>query len=232
MRTAIAIVAFLLLISVASSFAQTDDRSRRNIKGNVESYTEKKYKIDYSSNGYSKGECTHSTTFHFDSNGNLTNAPTNDLTYDYNTSHQATTIVYQPTGRITINERKRSFTIERTDAKFVCTYKQSIHQPTSAKFYPCRGCRRQEGRTAIFKYDKQGNILKVSNYISQIEVNGDNISSTRNGGYNSSTKYELTFEYEYDHIGNWTSMKCYNASGMLVEWKEREYKYKFEDLKI
>ena len=225
MRTAIAIVAFLLLISVASSFAQTDDRSRRNIKGNVESYTEKKYKIDYSSNGYSKGECTHITTFHFDSNGNLTNAHTNDLTYDYNTSHQATTIVYQPTGRITINERKRTFTIERADAKFVCTYKQSIHQPTSAKFYPCRGCRRQEGRTAIFKYDKQENILKVSNYISQIEVNGDYISSTRNTTYNSSTKYELNFEYEYDPIGNWTSMKCYNASGMLVEWKEREYKY-------
>ena len=67
--------------------------------------------------------------------------------------------------------------------------------------------------------------MKITSYISQIEVNGDYISSTRNGGYNSSTKYELTFEYEYDHLGNWTSMKCYNASGMLIEWKEREYKY-------
>ena len=224
MRTEIAIVA-LLLVSAASSFAQTDDRSRRNIKGNVESYTENKYKIAYSPDGYTKGECTESKTFHFDSDGDLTDALEHDLTYDYNTSHQATTFVYQPTGRITINERKRTFTIERADAKFVCTYKQSIHQPTSAKFYPCRGCRRQEGRTAIFKYDKQGNILKVSNYISQIEVNGDYISSTRNTTYNSSTKYELNFEYKYDHLGNWTSMKCYNASGMLVEWKEREYKY-------
>ena len=225
MRTAIAIVVFLLLISAVSSFAQTDDRSRCNIKGNVESYTENKYKIVYSPDGYSKGECSHSKTLHFDSDGNQTDAPANDLTYDYNTNHQATTFVYKPTGRITINERKRTFTIEHADAKFVCTYKQSIHKPTSAKFYPCRGCRRQEGRTAIFKYDKQGNILKVSNYISQIEVNGDYISSTRNTNYNSSTKYELNFEYEYDHLGNWTSMKCYNASGMLVEWKDREYKY-------
>ena len=38
-------------------------------------------------------------------------------------------------------------------------------------------------------------------------------------------KYELTIEYKYDHLGNWTSIKCYNTSGMLVEWKEREYKY-------
>lgn len=222
MKTVIVILGFLLLV-LASSYAQTDERNRRNIKGNVESYIESKYKIVYSSDGYSKGECLSSKTISFDDNRSDT--PTNDFTYDYENGGQTTTIVYKPTGRITINERKRTFTIERTDAKFVCTYKQSIHQPTSAKFYPCRGCRRQEGRTAIFKYDKQGNILKISNYISQIEVNGDYISSTRNSSYNSSTKYELTFEYEYDHLGNWTSMKCYNASGMLVEWKERKYRY-------
>lgn len=226
MRTNVAILFFILIVFAATSFAQTNDRSHRNIKGNVESYTESKYKIVYSSDGYSKGECTDSTTYLFDNDGNMTDAPDNDLTYAYNNSNnRTTTFVYKPTVRITINERKRTFTIERTDAKFVCTYKQSIHQPTSAKFYPCRGCRRQEGRTAIFKYDKQGNVVKITSYISQIEVNGDYISSTRNGGYNSSTKYELTFEYEYDHHGNWTSMKCYNASGMLVEWKEREYKY-------
>ena len=126
---------------------------------------------------------------------------------------------------MTINERKHIFTIERANAKFVCTYKHSIHQPTSAKFYPCRGCRRQEGRTAIFKYDKQGNILKISSFVSQIEVNGEYISSTRNAEYNSTARYGLNFEYEYDPLGNWTSMKCYNAAGMLVEWKVREYKY-------
>ena len=162
MRTALAIMVLLQIAFVLTSFAQTDDRSRRNIKGNVESYTESKYKIVYSLDGYSKGECISSTTFLFDSNGNLANSPANDMTYDYNPGYQATTIIYQPTGRVTINERKHIFTIERANAKFVCTYKHSIHQPTSAKFYPCRGCRRQEGRTAIFKYDKQGNILKIS----------------------------------------------------------------------
>lgn len=225
MKTAIAIMGFILLAFVATSFAQTDDRSRRNIKGNVESYIENKYKLVYSLEGCSKGECASSTTFHFDSDGNLTTAPANDLTYDYNIGYQATTIIYQPTGRVTINERKHTFTIERANAKFVCTYKHSIHQPTSAKFYPCRGCRRQEGRTAIFKYDKHGNVVKVSNYISQIEVNGDYISSTRNADYSSTARYELTFEYDYDQHGNWISMKCYNAYGMLVEWKEREYNY-------
>lgn len=225
MRTSIAIMGFLLLAFVATSFAQTNDRSRRNIKGNVETYTENKYKIVYSLDGCSKGECVGSETFHFDSNGNLTNVPANDLTYDYNAGYQATTIIYQPTGRVTINERKHIFTIERANAKFVCTYKHSIHQPTSAKFYPCRGCRRQEGRTAIFKYDKQGNILKISSFVSQIEVNGDYISSARNTEYNSTARYGLNFEYEYDPLGNWTSMKCYNAAGVLVEWKEREYKY-------
>ena len=51
MRTSIAIMGFLLLAFVATSFAQTNDRSRRNIKGNVETYTENKYKIVYSLDG-------------------------------------------------------------------------------------------------------------------------------------------------------------------------------------
>ncbi|MBR5982178.1 MAG: hypothetical protein IK025_00445 [Bacteroidales bacterium] len=226
MKINVAILFLMLIVFTATSFAQTDDRSRRNIKGNVESYTESKFKINYSPDGYTKGECLRSTTIYFDNDGNKT-TPTNDFTYDYNTStnHQATTFVYQPTGRITINDRKHTFTIDRTDAKFVCTYKESIHRPTSAKFYPCRGCRRQEGRTAIFKYDKQGNVVKITSYISQIEVNGDYISSSRNTTYNSTTKYELTFEYEYDPYGNWIVKKCFDQSGMMTEWKEREYKY-------
>ena len=225
MKNIIVIIGFLSIASTATSYAQADDRSSRNIKGDVKSYTESNFKIVYSPSGYTKGDCVYSYTNYFDSDGNLINAPVNDLTYDYNNGYQATTIVYQPTGRITINERKRVFTIERADAKFVCTYKHSIHRPTSAKFYPCRGCRRQEGRTAIFKYDKQGNVVKISNYISQIEVNGDYVSSTRDVHYNPTARYDLTFEYEYDNLGNWTSMKCYNAQGMMVEWKERAYKY-------
>ena len=224
MRTNVAILFFILIVFTATSFAQTDDRNRRNIKGNVESYTESKFKINYTPDGYTKGECLHSPTIYFDSDGNET-TPTNDFTYDYNTNHQTTTFVYQPTGRITINDRKHTFTIDRTDAKFVCTYKESIHRPTSAKFYPCRGCRRQEGRTAIFKYDKQGNVVNITSYISQIEVNGEYISSTRDATYNPSTNYMLRYEYEYDQLGNWTSRKCYNALGMMTEWKEREYKY-------
>lgn len=225
MRIRSAIIGYVLIVLTATSYAQTNDRNRYNIKGNVESYTESKYKIVYSPDGYTKGECSRSTTVYFDSDGNRTSAPANDLTYAYSGDYQTTTIVYQPSGRVTINERKHIFTIDRADARFVCTYKHNIHQPTSAKYYPCRGCRRQEGRTAIFKYDKQGNVVKVSNYISQIEVNGDYISSTRDAEYNPMARYGLTFEYEYDPLGNWTSMKCYNSSGMMTEWKERKYKY-------
>jgi len=225
MRTAIAIVAFLLLASAASSFAQTDDRSRCNIKGNVESYTESKYKINYTPEGYTRGECSGHTTVYFDSNGNQISDSANDFTYDYSTSNHATTFIYHPTGRITINDRKRTFTIDRAEARFVCTYKESIHRPTSAKYYPCRGCRRQEGRTAIFKYDKQGNLVKVTSYISQIEVNGNYISSSRETTYNPSKNYMLSFEYDYDPYGNWTTMKSFDQSGIMVEWNEREYKY-------
>lgn len=225
MRINVAILFFMLIIFTATSFAQTDERNRRNIKGNVESYTESKYKINYTPEGYTKGECLHNITVYFDSNGNIATAPDNDLTYAYNTSNNATTFVYQPTGRITINDRKHTFTIDRADARFVCTYKESIHQPTSAKYYPCRGCRRQEGRTAIFKYDKQGNVMKITSYISQIEVNGDYISSSRDATYNPSANYSLRFEYEYDPYGNWIVKKCFDQSGMMMEWKEREYKY-------
>ena len=226
MKTNVAILFLMLIVFTATSFAQTDDRSRRNIKGNVESYTENKFKINYSPDGYTKGECLRSTTIYFDSDGNTT-TPTTDFTYDYNTStsHQTTTFVYQPTGRITINDRKRIFTIDRADAKFVCTYKESIHHPTSAKYYPCRGCRRQEGRTAIFKYDKQGNVVKITSYISQIEVNGEYISSTHDATFSPSTNYMLRYEYEYDPYGNWIVKKCFDRSGMMMEWKEREYKY-------
>lgn len=227
MRTNVAILFFMLIVFTATSYAQTDERSRRNIKGNVESYTESKFKINYTPEGYTKGECLHNTTIYFDSDGNIASAPSNDFTFAYNTdaSHQATTFVYQPTGRITINDRKHTFTIERPDARFVCTYKESIHRPTSAKYYPCRGCRRQEGRTAIFKYDKLGNVVKITSYISQIEVNGEYISSTRDATYNPSANYMLRYEYEYDPYGNWIEMKCFDQSGMMTEWKEREYKY-------
>ena len=225
MRTNVAILVFTLIVFSVTSYAQTDDRSRRNIKGNVESYTESKFKINYTPDGYTKGEYLRSTTIYFNTDGNKTTL-NNDFTYDYSTNHQTTTFVYQPTGRITINDRKHTFTIDRTDAKFVCTYKESIHRPTSAKYYPCRGCRRQEGRTAIFKYDKQGNVVKITSYISQIEVNGEYISSTRDATYNPSTNYMLRFEYEYDPYGNWIVKKCFDQSGMMTEWKEREYKYK------
>jgi hypothetical protein len=202
------------------------DKDNLNIKGNVESYTENKYKFTYTPNGYTKGECLSHKTIYFDSDGNLTTTQGNDFTFAYNTSHQATTFVYQTTGRITINDRKHTFTIDRPNARFVCTYKQSIHRPTSAKYYPCRGCRRQEGRTAIFTYDKQGNVVKITNYISQIEVNGDYVSSSRDATYNPEANYMLRFEYTYDQHGNWTVMKCYDQSGMMVDWKEREYKYR------
>ena len=228
MRTNVAILFFMLIVFTATSFAQTDDRSCRNIKGNVESYTESKFKINYMPDGYTKGECLRNSTIYFDSDGNIATAPSNDFTFAYNTSasHQATTFVYQPTGRITINDRKHTFTIDRADARFVCTYKESIHRPTSAKYYPCRGCRRQEGRTAIFKYDKQGNVVKITSYISQIEVNGEYISSTRDATYNPSANYMLRYEYEYDPYGNWIVKKCFDQSGMMTEWKEREYKYR------
>ena len=227
MRTNVIILFFMLIVFTATSFAQTDERSRRNIKGNVESFTESKFKTNYTSEGYTKGECLRSNTIYFDSDGNIATAPSNDFTFAYNTNanHQATTFVYQPTGRITINDRKHTFTIDRADAKFVCTYKESIHRPTSAKYYPCRGCRRQEGRTAIFKYDKQGNVVKITSYISQIEVNGEYISSTRDATFSPSTNYSLSFEYEYDPYGNWIVKKCFDQSGMMTEWKEREYKY-------
>jgi len=224
MKFVIAIVGFFLLVFAATSYAQTDDRLRRNIKGNVVSVTEYTYKVTYSANGYSRGNCTDSIVLHFNSDGNQISTSGNDFTYDYNTSFQTTTLVFQPTGRITINDRKRIFTINRADAKFVCTYKQNIHRPTSAKYYPCRGCRRQEGRTAIFKYDKQGNVVKINSYISQIEVNGDYLSSC-DAEYSPAEKYGLTFEYEYDQLGNWIIKRCYNALGMMTEWKEREYKY-------
>lgn len=226
MRTKVAILFFMLIVFTATLYAQTDERNRRNIKGNVESYTESKFKINYTSEGYTKGECMRSNTICFDSDGNMVTASANDLTYDYNTGHQATTFIYQPTGRITINDRKHSFTIDRTDARFVCTYKESIHRPTSAKYYPCRGCRRQEGRTAIFKYDKQGNVVKITSYISQIEVNGENLSSTRDANNNPSANYMLRYEYDYDPFGNWIVKKCFDQSGMMTEWKEREYKYR------
>jgi len=227
MRTTVVILLFMLVVFRATSFAQTSERNRHNIKGNVESYTESKYKINYTADGYTRGDCLHSTTIYFDSDGNIATATGNNFTYAYNTStsHQATTFVYQPTGKVTINDRKHIFTIERADAKFVCTYKESIHRPTSAKYYPCRGCRRQEGRTAIFKYDKQGNVVKITSYISQIEVNGDYISSSRDATYNPSSNYSLRFEYDYDPFGNWVVKKCFDQSGMMTEWKEREYKY-------
>jgi len=176
--------------------------------------------------GYTKGECLRSNTIYFDSDGNIA-TPDNDFTfaYDNNISHQSTTFVYQSNGRITINDRKHTFAIDRADARFVCTYKESIHRPTSAKYYPCRGCRRQEGRTAIFYYDKQGNVVKITSYISQIEVNGEYISSTRDATYNPSANYMLRYEYEYDPYGNWIVKKCFDQSGMMTEWKEREYKY-------
>ena len=228
MRTIVAILVFMLIVFAATSYAQTDERNRRNIKGNVESYTESKFKINYTSEGYTKGECLRSNTIYFDSDGNIAKAPDNDFTFAYNasTSHQATIFVYQSIGRITINDRKRTFTIDRADARFVCTYKESIHRPTSAKYYPCRGCRRQEGRTAIFKYDKQGNVVKITSYISQIEVNGENLSSTRDANNNPSANYMLRYEYEYDPFGNWIVKKCFDQSGMMTEWKEREYKYR------
>lgn len=226
MRTKVAILFFMLIVFTATLYAQTDEKKRRNIKGNVESYTESKFKINYTSEGYTKGECMRSNTIYFDSDGNMVTASANDLTYDYNTGHQATTFIYQPTGRITINDRKHTFTIDRADARFVCTYKESIHRPTSAKYYPCRGCRRQEGRTAIFKYDKQGNVVKITSYISQIEVNGENLSSTRDANNNPSANYMLRYEYEYDPFGNWIVKKCFDQSGMMTEWKEREYKYR------
>lgn len=226
MRTKVAILFFMLIVFTATLYAQTDEKKRRNIKGNVESYTESKFKINYTSEGYTKGECLRSNTIYFDSDGNMVTASANDLTYDYNTGHQATTFIYQPTGRITINDRKHIFTIDRADARFVCTYKESIHRPTSAKYYPCRGCRRQEGRTAIFKYDKQGNVVKITSYISQIEVNGENLSSTRDANNNPSANYMLRYEYEYDPFGNWIVKKCFDQSGMMTEWKEREYKYR------
>ena len=226
MRTKVAILFFMLIVFTATLYAQTDERNRRNIKGNVESYTESKFKINYTSEGYTKGECLRSNTICFDSDGNMVTASANDLTYDYNTGHQATTFIYQPTGRITINDRKHTFTIDRADARFVCTYKESIHRPTSAKYYPCRGCRRQEGRTAIFKYDKHGNVVKITSYISQIEVNGENLSSTRDANNNPSANYMLRYEYEYDPFGNWIVKKCFDQSGMMTEWKEREYKYR------
>ncbi len=228
MRTKVAILVFMLIVFTATSYAQTDERNRRNIKGNVESYTESKFKINYTSEGCTKGECLRSNTIYFDSDGNIAKAPDNDFTFAYNTnsSHQATTFVYQSTGRITINDRKHTFTIDRADARFVCTYKESIHRPTSAKYYPCRGSRRQEGRTAIFKYDKQGNVVKITSYISQIEVNGENLSSTRDANNNPSANYMLRYEYEYDPFGNWIVKKCFDQSGMMTEWKEREYKYR------
>ncbi len=228
MRTKVAILFFMLIVFPATLYAQTDERNRRNIKGNVESYTESKFKINYTSEGYTKGECLRSNTIYFDSDGNIAKEPGNDFTFAYNTSasHQATTFVYQSNGRITINDRKHTFTIDRADARFVCTYKESIHRPTSAKYYPCRGCRRQEGRTAIFKYDKQGNVVKITSYISQIEVNGENLSSTRDANNNPSANYMLRYEYEYDPFGNWIVKKCFDQSGMMTEWKEREYKYR------
>lgn len=227
----IAILATTLLLAIQSSYGQTNDIGKRNIKGNVKSITETIYKFNYSHEGYTKGGIARRTTMYFDSNGNLTALPENDQTYAYVDSCTTALTSDIPTERIIINGHKRYITIDRTNAKFICTYKHSIHRPTSAKYYPCRGCNRQEGRTAIFKYDKQGNIQKISSYISQIEINGDYISSS-NSKYNPSTRYGLNFEYEYDLHGNWTSQKCYNAQGMLVEWKEREYKYRFEDLRI
>lgn len=219
-----------MLVAIALSttsilYAQTDDRSKHNIKGPVAIVYETKYGISYGTEGYTRGNCISSTAKHFDSNGNIKTSSDKDLTYDYNDSCCTTIPLYQTTGRITIDESKHRFTIERANAKFICTYKHSIHRPTSAKYYPCRGCHRQEGRTAILKYDKHGNILSVSNYISQIEINGDYISSTYESDYNPKAKYGLKFEYEYDTYGNWTIMKCYNSSGIIIDWKEREYKY-------
>ncbi len=166
--------------------------------------------------------------------------PTEILHFDKNSKNYKTEkIIYTPFGYIhktyatdnepisilTVNEQKKKFRIDRKESSFECTYKTDIHKPTSAKFLACRDCKRQFDKIALFKYDKNGNILRITNYIQQINVNGENLS-TGTSTYDSSTKYSLRFEYEYDEFGNWTSRKCYDSSGMLIEWKERKYFYR------
>ena len=201
-----------------------------NVKGNVTLMTEKSTTYSYSNGEYSKvGQSTQRVT-RFGSKGEIIDnqqdcSNIKKIIYDNGYIEKTFDNAKELICKITVDEKRHKLTIDHPNATFVCTYKESLHRPTSAKFFPCRGCRRQEGKIALFKYDKQGNIVHITNYIDKIKVNGEPISSSPQRSYNPNYNYEIKFEYEYDEQGNWICRKRYNSAGALTEWLEREYKY-------
>ncbi len=204
-----------------------------NLRENVASMTEKSTTYSYNNGEYTINDENILRVIKFDNYGNFSaetsckddSSIIKKIIYDHGYIEKT----YDKTGKLasklTVDEKRHKFTIDHPDATFACTYKESIYRPTSAKFFPCRGCKRQEGKIAIFKYDKNGNIVRITNYIDQIEVNGETISSKPQRSYNPNYNYELNFVYDYDDKGNWTSRKRFNSVGTLEEWLVREYEY-------
>lgn len=231
----VATIVAIIILNTDYLFAQNVEIL--NLHNSVASMTEKSTTYSYSNGEYSINDENVIRIVHFGNDGRIIpetsydNDSTNikKIIYDHGYIEKT----YDKTGelvcKLTVDEKRHRFTLDQPNATFVCTYKESIHRPTSAKFFPCRGCRRQEGKIALFKYDKNGNIVRITNYINMLEVNGEFISSTPQRSYNPNYKYDIYFVYEYDEHENWLSRKRYNSAGALTEWLEREYVYHQSD---
>lgn len=124
-----------------------------------------------------------------------------------------------------VNEQKKTVRIDISGLTFICSYKDYFWRPKTSKMLTCRGCKRQESREAIIRYDKHGNVLYISNYVKNLRINGEIVSSF-SANFDPKGDYVLHYKYVYDSVGNWTERKCYNNEGRLMEWKERNYAYK------
>lgn len=227
-RLLVAILCTMIMLNVGNISAQNAEIM--NIKGNVISMTEKSTTYSYYNGEYSKVGQSAQRVTRFGSKGEIIDNQQDStnikkIIYDNGYIEKTFDNARELISKITVDEKRHKLTVDHPNATFVCTYNESIHRPTSAKFFPCRGCKRQEGKIALFKYDKQGNIVLITNYIDQIEVNGEPISSSPQRSYNPNYNYAIKFDYEYDEQGNWICRKRYNSAGTLTEWLERDYEY-------